>query len=303
MRKENENEKSTDIQKSPDRVEILKKIEELEREGRFDVDPEEDPPTIPLEADDIDYLRKKHSSKIKAKIADAMALQFFDSLVEDDKLIIKNVYGTENLRSIKSTTGAIVTCNHFNPLDSMTVEKIFRLTKKQRRQRMYKVIREGNYTNFPGFYGFLMRNCYTLPLSQNKSTMVEFLKAVDTILQKGNYILVFPEQSLWWNYRKPKPLKPGAFKLAARNNVPVLPIFITMEDTENIGEDGFPIQAYTVNIEKPIYPNENLSQKENEKMMLEKNSEVWKEVYEDFYKIPLEYTTIEKEEISNIKES
>ncbi len=31
---------------------------------------------------------------------------------------------------------------------------------------------------------------------------------------------------MWWNYRKPKkPLKPGAFKIASRNNVPVIPIF------------------------------------------------------------------------------
>ena len=46
-----------------------------------------------------------------------------------------------------------------------------------------------------------------LPLSSNKRTMVEFMKAVDTILQRGDYILIYPEQSMWWNYKKPKPLK------------------------------------------------------------------------------------------------
>lgn len=290
------------IEKAEDRLEILKRIEELEKEGKFDVDPEDDPPTIPLEAEDIDYLRKKRYSKLKARIADTIAVKFVNSLVEDNKLIIKQVNGTENLRAIARGTGAMVTCNHFNPFDSMTVEKIFRLTKSEKRQRMFKVIREGNYTNFPGFYGFLMRNCYTLPLSQNKSTMVEFIKAVDTILQRGDYILIYPEQSLWWNYKKPKPLKPGAFKLAARNNVPILPMFITMEDTEKIGEDGFPIQAYTVNIGKPIYPDESLSVKENTELMMNKNFEIWKEIYEDFYKIPLEYTTTEKANIDKDKE-
>ena len=58
---------------------------------------------------------------------------------------------------------------------------------------------------------------------------------------------------MWWNYRKPKPLKDGAFKLAARNNAPVIPIFITMEDSDIIGEDGFPVQEYIINIEEPIY--------------------------------------------------
>ena len=89
--------------------------------------------------------------------------------------------------------------------------------------------------------------------------MVEFMKAVDVLLQKGDFILIYPEQSMWWNYRKPKPLKPGAFKIASRNNVPVIPIFITMQDSENLDDEGFPIQEYIVNIEEPIYPDMNLS--------------------------------------------
>ena len=127
--------------------------------------------------------------------------------------------------------------------------------------------------------------------------MIEFKKAVDTILQRGDFILIFPEQSMWWNYRKPKPLKNGAFKLATKNNVPVIPIFITMEDSNIMGEDGFPIQEYTINIGEPIYSNEKLSDRENTETMKEENFKVWKEVYEEFYKIPLEYTT-KKEKVS-----
>ena len=161
---------------------------------------------------------------------------------------------------------------------------------------MYKVIREGNYTNFPGLYGFFFRNCDTLPLSSSTETMVEFMRAVDTILQRNDFILIYPEQSMWWNYRKPKPLKNGAFRFAARNNVPVIPIFITMEDSSIIGEDGFFVQEYIINIEKPIYPDSKLSEKENCNIMKDKNFEVWKKVYENFYKIPLEYTTVQEDE-------
>ena len=125
--------------------------------------------------------------------------------------------------------------------------------------------------------------------------MREFIKAVDTILSRGDFILIYPEQSLWWNYKKPKPLKSGAYRLASRNNVPVIPIFITMEDTDIIGEDGFPVQQYIINIEEPIYPDSKLSIKGNTEMMKKKNFEVWKKVYEDFYKIPLEYTTEKKD--------
>ena len=285
------------VEKSKDRLEILEKIKKLEESGIFDKDVENDPPTITLEPDDIDYLRTSKTSKIKSKMANQMAKKFLKDLLRDNKLIIKEVIGIENLQNIE--TGAILTCNHFNPYDSFTVEKVFRMAGEDKKRKLFKVIREGNYTNFPGMYGFFFRNCDTLPLSSNKRTMIKFIKAVDVILKRGDFILIYPEQSMWWNYRKPKPLKNGAFNFAARNHVPVIPIFITMEDSDIIGEDGFPVQEYTVNIEKPIHPDENLTEKENTEAMKEKNYEVWKNVYEDFYKMPLEYDTLENKESVN----
>ena len=277
------------IEQSEDRKKILKKIEEFEKNGDFDIDVEEDPPTIPLAPEDVDYLRKKSTSKIKSKIANHMGKRFLDDLLKDNKLIIKEIKGLENLQNVG--TGAILTCNHFNPFDSFAIEKAFIESGENKNRKLFKVIREGNYTNFPGLYGFFFRNCDTLPLSSNTQTMIEFLKAVDTILQRKDFVLIYPEQSMWWNYKKPKPLKNGAFRFAARNNVPVIPIFITMEDSNIIGEDGFFVQEYIINIGEPIYPDRNLSEKENANIMKEKNAEVWKNIYEDFYKVPLEYTT------------
>ena len=282
-------------EKTKERMQIIEKIEDLEKQGKFDVDAEDDPPTIELTPDNVDYLKTKHYSKLKNRVANRMGERFLNGILKDNKLIIKNIKGIENLKNLE--TGAMITCNHFNPFDSFSIEEVFRTAGKSKKHKLYKVIREGNYTNFPGLYGFFFRNCDTLPLSSNKRTMVEFVKAVDTILQRGDYILIYPEQSLWWNYKKPKPLKNGAFKLASRNNVPVLPIFITMEDSDFLGEDGFPVQEYIINIKPPIYPDENLSQKENVEIMKDKNFEIWKKVYEEFYEIPLEYTTIDKEKI------
>ena len=287
--------KENDIEKSQDRLEILEKIENLEKEGKFDIDAETDPPTIPLPPENIDYLKKKYYSKFKNIVANKVGEKFLNDIIKDNKLIIRNINGIENLKNVK--TGAMITCNHFNPFDSFSIEQVLKISGHAKTKKLYKVIREGNYTNFPGFYGFLFRNCDTLPLSSNTKTMVEFMKAVETILKRGDFILIFPEQSMWWNYKKPKPLKNGAFKLATKNNVPVIPIFITMEDSNIIGEDGFPIQEYTINIEEPIYPNETVSEKENAEIMKEKNFEIWKKVYEEFYKIPLEYTT-EKERVN-----
>ena len=274
---------------SQSREEVYERIRDLEKNGIFDLDVEQDPPTIPLTPENVDYLREKGLNRIKNVLANRMGEKYLKDLIKNKKLIIKDIKGLENLENVK--TGAMITCNHFNPNDFLTIEQVFRKTNQIKTKKLYKVIREGNYTNFPGFPGFLFRNGDTLPLSTNTSTMIEFMKAVDTILQRGDFILIYPEQSMWWNYRKPKPLKIGAYKLAAKNNVPVIPIFITMEDSEVKGDDGYPVQEYTVNIAKPIYPDGNLSIKENTEKMKEENAKVWKEIYEDFYKIPLEYTT------------
>ncbi len=282
-------ESGNSIEKYEDRLKILKKIEEYEKDGKFDVDVEDDPPTIPLTLDNVDYLNAKITSRVKSVIANKIGESFLNKLLRNSQLIIKEINGIENLQNVD--TGAIITCNHFNPFDSFAIEEVFRVSKQNKKRKLYKVIREGNYTNFPGLYGFFFRNCDTLPLSSNNKTMVEFMKSVDIILKRDDFILIYPEQSMWWNYKKPKPLKDGAFRFAARSNVPVIPIFITMQDSEITGNDGFPIQEYIINIEKPIYPNLDLDKRENAKRMRDENFEAWKKIYEDFYHEPLTYKT------------
>ena len=161
---------------------------------------------------------------------------------------------------------------------------------------MYRVIREGNYTGFPGFYGFLMRNCNTLPLSSNFKTIDKFITAVDRVLQRGQFVLVYPEQGMWWNYRKPRPLQKGAFTFAARNDKPVLPVFITMEDSDVLDQDGFFVQEYTVHFCEPVYPDPDKRRAQNVKEMLDKNYEAWKEVYEKTYNKKLTYLCDEKDD-------
>ena len=274
---------------------INQRIKFLEDAGLFHLDVNDDPPTIPLTLDEVDYLTEKTSNKINRTLAYSSATKFLKSLLKDNKLIIKEIKGMENLQNVDS--GAIITCNHFNPFDVFSLEKIFRDSGQDKKRRLYKVIREGNYTNFPGLYGFLFRNCDTLPLASNKSVMI----AVNVILQRGDFILIYPEQSMWLNYKKPKPLQNGAFKLAVKNKCPIIPIFICFENSDIIGEDGLPVQAYTINIEKPIYCDNNLTDRENVELLKNQNYNIWKNIYEDFYKLPLIYTTKNSIEATNGK--
>ena len=85
-----------------------------------------------------------------------------------------------------------------------------------------------------------------------------------------------------------------AFHFAVKNNVPVIPNFITFKENGKKDVNGIDLYDMTVNILKPIYPNPELSPKENIKYMMAENERLWKECYEKTYGIKLEYTTIKK---------
>ena len=98
---------------------------------------------------------------------------------------------------------------------------------------------------------------------------------------------------MWWNYRKPRPMQDGAFSLAVHNKVPVVPIFITMEDSDILDGDGFPVQEFTLHILPAIYPDARLSQREAKEKMSKENYAAWVEVYEKFYGKKLVYADAE----------
>lgn len=267
-----------------ERQAILDKIVEYEKAGKFDQDVENDPPYKPITVEGIDFLRKKPHNKFKSAFANWYSFKYFNHLIDKGQIIIDGYEGVHNLKEV--TTGAVITANHFSPFDSIPLHKIFKQVKKNR--KLFKIIREGNYS-FPGLYGFFMRNCNSIPLASNLEVMRHTLNAIDTVLSRGDYLLVYAEQSMWWNYKKPKPTKLGAFKWASKNNVPVIPTFITMRDTGALDGEGFPIKAYTLHILPAIYPKSNLSIGENALYLKAENDKAWKEVYERVYGEKLTY--------------
>lgn len=276
------------MEKSAHKLELLKRIAELEEKELWHLDVEDDPETYPLMPDAVDYLNEKISNKIKNRIANFCGTRFFEKMIKNGQLVIKEVRGIENFEAVKG--GKIVTCNHFSVGDNYAVWKSLR--KSMNKKKLYKVIREGNYTNPPVPFGLFMRHCNTLPLSSQTATMKKFMNAVSVLLDRGETILIYPEQGMWWNYRKPRPMQDGAFSMAVLNDVPVVPVFITMEDSEVIDGDGFFVQEYTVHILPAIYPDKNVSRKEARLKMKNENYEVWVRTYESFYGKPLVYSEL-----------
>lgn len=270
---------------SEQRRKLLEKTEEYEREGKFDCPIEDDPPAPVLMPGQCDYLCKKLSSKILRRISYFVGRIFFEKCIKNGVLIIDNVEDEEYLEKLVEK-GTIITCNHFSPFDNYIVYRSVKAKKK----RLFKVIREGNYTNFPGLFGFLFRHCDTLPLSSNRRTMLEFMSATDTLLNRGEAVLIYPEQEMWRDYRKPRPFKIGAFRIAVKSNAPVLPMFITMQDDETkVGEDGYPVQHYTLHIMPPVYPDSTLPEKERAQKLMDDTYEKYVKKYEEVYQTPLTF--------------
>ena len=274
------------MEKSAHKLELQKRIADLEAKELWHLDVEDDPETYPLMPDQVDYLNEKLSSKIKNKIANHFGSRFFDKMIADGQLVIKEVRGIENFTAVEG--GRFVTCNHFSVGDNYAVWVALR--DYMGSKMLYKVIREGNYTNPPKPFGLFMRHCNTLPLSSQTSTMKKFMRAITALLSRGETILIYPEQGMWWNYRKPRPMQDGAFYMAARNKAPVVPIFITMEDSETLDGDGFFVQEYTLHILPALYPDPTLSVSAAAEDMKKKNYEAWVKVYEEFYGKPLVYS-------------
>ena len=266
-----------------ERLEILKRIKEYEALGAefFNKDVENDPPAKVLMPSDVDYLYKKFKNKFKH----FLGVRLGNKIRRKAKKLYKvELKGLENLKGLKGPL--IITGNHFQHLESICETLVCKKINKHK--KMYIVIKEGNF-QMPGAYGFLFKYCDTLPLSSNLHTMKLFNEAVSKVFKKGHFILIYPEQSMWWNYEKPRPQMRGAATMAIKNNVPILPVFVTLENQDKLDEFGFPLKKYTVNILKPIFPNLNVSLKEESIRMTEENYKQCVAKYEEVYGKKLVY--------------
>ncbi len=271
---------------SPERLEVMERIRRYEAMGGewFHKDVEPDPPGHPLTPEEVDYLQKKCSTRFHAAVSRGIAAVAQSILRRDLRF---RIVGEEHLNGI--TGGAILTSNHFSKFENLAVKEV--ADRMGGGRRFWRVIKEFNYFQ-PGFVGYLMRHCDTLPLSANPATMRLFSKALEEILVRQNgLVLIYPEQAMWQNYRKPRPFREGAFFYAAKLGVPIVPLFITMEDQGSLDGDGLPKQAYTIHVHPPLYPDPQKHWRQNERELLEENQRLCRETYERVYGEKLVYTT------------
>ena len=197
-----------------------------------------------------------------------------------------NIIGLEKLNYVDLTNGAIITSNHFNPLDSYNIRKI---VEEKLHKKLYIVVQDTNLA-MPGALGFLFNNIEVIPLSKSPNYIIKkFMPELKKILSKGNFVLIYPEEEMWFNYKLPRPCKRGAYQFAHELDVPVISCFVKMTDTNITDNNEFNIVKYDVFINKVIYPEKNESIKSDSHKMAEVDYETRKKAYEDAYNKELKY--------------
>ncbi len=194
------------------------------------------------------------------------------------------IVGEEKLPDLSK--GAILTSNHFGPLENTILRYLVRKHGKKRLNVVSQV------TNFAmtGFLGFLMNYGDTIPLSMDfRYLTTDFIGVLQELTAQNEVILIYPEQEMWFNYRKPRPLKRGAFHFAAKLNVPVISCFVEMIDTDEKDTEEFNKVKYRLHILGTLLPDTSKSTKVCSEELCKLDYELKKEAYERIYGKKLEY--------------
>ena len=282
------------MEKSIDRLKVIDNIEKNITEKKFNDKVEENDPFMTEEERrelilDFDNLKTKWRNKFKANIA-----RYIVDMITLDANQSTEIIGIENIKDLDS--GAIITSNHFSKMDNTVIRYL--MHKIGKRKDLFIVVQETNM-KMEGEIGWLLKNCYTIPLSSNLDYLQNnFVPTLKKILDNKGFVLIYPEQEMWFNYKRPRPHKIGAYHYACKFNVPIVPCFIEMVNTDEVMNDGFKEIKYRLHVLKPIYPDMEKPLKERKEEMREKDYSARVELYESLYSRKIEDEFDRKKDIA-----
>lgn len=263
------------------RSEVIENIKSALQSGEHNIKVEPNDPELSREESDeiiSRYLKNRKSFSFRLKSFLARRIANTVTAMQDIEIT-----GLQNLEKIPS--GAIVTSNHFGPFDSTPL----RLLAKKSGRRINTVSQDRNL-KMSGLIGFIMNYADIIPISSEPHYLKgEFMSVLKECTDKGEFVLIYPEQEMWFNFRKPRTLKRGSYRFAAELGVPVLPCFVEIIDKKKKDTEKFFKVKYRLHILPPIFPDGNLSVRENSIEMCKEDSDLKRETYEKVYGKSLTY--------------
>ena len=166
------------------------------------------------------------------------------------------IEGREKIRrNRKLFAGGVMTvCNHVHRWDMLCVLQAMRY-----REAWIPMYAQA----FNGKDGFVMKHVGGLPIPDNIGGLRKFDRALDELHARKKWIHIFPESCSWYHYAPLRPFKSGAFNLACRYSLPVLPMVITFRPRtgwRRFFGKGEPL--LTIHVGDPIVPDPKASRKE-----------------------------------------
>ena len=154
------------------------------------------------------------------------------------------IKGQKNLRYLKG--GAVAVTNHVHLLDSSMVAcSLFP-------RKPYFAALKSNF-EIP-FIRWLVRLLGGVPIPESPKALYAFMDTMRAQLEKGRIVHFNPEASLWPRYERLRPFKNGAFHLAVKSGVPVLPMVFTFRKPGKLMSKLHKNKLVTLTIGKPEYP-------------------------------------------------
>lgn len=223
--------------------------------------------------------RNKLGYKFKSFFARRIANIGSEILNKDTEII-----GEEKLP--ETLSGVLITSNHFGPLENTVIRHFVR----RHGQKKLNVVSQVTNFAMSGIIGFLMKYGDTIPLSEDFRYLTrDFIDVLDELMKKNQTVLIYPEQEMWFNYRKPRPLKRGAYHFASKLGVPIVSCFVEIIDTSDMETKEFYKTKYKLHILDTLYPDKDKTVKQNSEELCAIDYELKKAAYERVYKRVLTY--------------
>ena len=263
---------------------VINNIREYAERGMFHNKVEINDPVLSEEENKEitdNYLNSRNTASFKVKT-------FFATLLQQlaTHMINRNtkIIGLDKIP--KDLGGVIITSNHFSPLENTVIKHLCNILKTK-----LSIISQSTNFKMTGSIGFLMNYANTIPITTDSRYLAKGFYGVlkEKLVEKGEAVLLYPEQEMWFNYRKPRPPKKGAYFFAAKLNVPIISCFVEMVDMDKDDNSEFKRVQYVLHILDVLYPDKEKSVKDNSDYLAERDYELKKECYENSYNKKLTY--------------
>lgn len=209
-------------------------------------------------ADDYQYFLKNRWARLGSFLLLYLIAIPFLTLANFFVFRIK-ISGRSHLRKIK--TGYILYGNHTAHYDAFIPQALVT------RPRKTYIIAHPDAVSIP-FIKHLTKALGAWPLPDTVKSSMRFLEAITIALKNKQAIAVYPEAHIWPFYTGIRPFPTTSFQYASRNNVPAVPMVTTYRKPRGWLKH-YRTPRMTIHIGTPIYPNPQLSVKENAALMHE----------------------------------